>query len=65
MLFPQGWAPGSTATKDGCRNSFASNAPLVITLLMDIIRLVLEGRRIAPGASRGRKVRTPKGAMPR
>src|ERR1041384_8380438 len=26
---------------------------------------ILEGRRIAPGASRGRKVRTPKGAMPR
>ena len=26
---------------------------------------VLEGRRIASGASRGRKVRTPKGAMPR
>ncbi len=30
-----------------------------------ILPLVLEGRRIAPGASRGRKVRTPKGAMPR
>ena len=27
--------------------------------------MVLEGRRIASGASRGRKVRTPKGAMPR
>ena len=27
--------------------------------------MVLEGRRIAPGASRERKVRTPKGAMPR
>ena len=27
--------------------------------------LVLEGRRIASGASRERKVRTPKGAMPR
>jgi hypothetical protein len=26
---------------------------------------VLEGRRIAPGVSRERKVRTPKGAMPR
>jgi len=30
-----------------------------------ILSLVLEGRRIAPGASRERKVRTPKGAMPR
>jgi hypothetical protein len=30
-----------------------------------IILLVLEGRRIAPGASRGRKVRTPQGVMPR
>ena len=30
-----------------------------------IVRLVLEGRRIASGASRGRKVRTPPGAMPR
>ena len=27
--------------------------------------MVLEGRRIASGASRGRKVRTPEGAMPR
>jgi len=27
--------------------------------------LVLEGRRIAPGASPGRKVRTPQGATPR
>src|SRR5882672_8077813 len=27
--------------------------------------LILEGRRIASGASRGRKVRTPEGAMPR
>ena len=27
--------------------------------------MVLEGRRIAPGASRGRKVRTPQGVMPR
>ena len=27
--------------------------------------MVLEGRRTASGASRGRKVRTPKGAMPR
>ena len=30
-----------------------------------IVKLVLEGRRTASGASRGRKVRTPKGAMPR
>ena len=30
-----------------------------------ILPAILEGRRIAPGASRGRKVRTPKGAMPR
>jgi len=30
-----------------------------------MVILVLEGRRIASGASRGRKVRTPKGAMPR
>ena len=29
------------------------------------LSLVLEGRRIASGASRERKVRTPKGAMPR
>src|ERR1035438_412002 len=29
------------------------------------LTLVLEGRRIAFGASRKRKVRTPKGAMPR
>ena len=29
-----------------------------------MLPLVLEGRRIAPGASRGRKVRTPLGAMP-
>jgi hypothetical protein len=28
-----------------------------------ILQMVLEGRRIAPGASRGRKVRTPQGAM--
>src|SRR6266704_1109516 len=28
-----------------------------------MITLVLEGRRIAPGASRGRKVRTPQDAM--
>ena len=28
-----------------------------------ILQLVLEGRGIAPGASRGRKVRTPQGAM--
>ncbi len=28
-------------------------------------KLILEGRRIASGASRGRKVRTPQGAMPR
>jgi hypothetical protein len=30
-----------------------------------IFPTVLEGRRIASGASRGRKVRTPQGAMPR
>ena len=30
-----------------------------------ILKLVLEGRRIAPGASPGRKVRTPQGVMPR
>ena len=29
-----------------------------------MLPVVLEGRRIAPGASRGRKVRTPLGAMP-
>ena len=28
-----------------------------------MLTVVLEGRRIAPGASRGRKVRTPSGAM--
>ncbi len=27
--------------------------------------MILEGWRIAPGASRGRKVRTPQGATPR
>ena len=30
-----------------------------------ILSMVLEGRRIASGASRGRKVRTPQGVMPR
>src|SRR5262245_10995973 len=30
-----------------------------------VCSLILEGRRTAPGASRGRKVRTPQGAMPR
>jgi hypothetical protein len=30
-----------------------------------ILIMVLEGRRIASGASRGRKVRTPQGVMPR
>jgi hypothetical protein len=38
---------------------------LVIVHSPATLTLILEGRRIAPGTSWGRKVRTPKGAMPR
>ena len=38
---------------------------LVIFPASGMLTAVLEGRRIAPGASRGRKVRTPQGVMPR
>lgn len=46
-------------------NAIFSGISFVIPRFAGKVISVLEGRRIASGASRGRKVRTPQGAMPR
>jgi len=51
--------------RGGSRPGRICRRRLVIFPVSGMLALVLEGWRIAPGASRGRKVRTPLGAMPR
>jgi len=54
------WRTGTNGVKKGKKAAHLSSAINSVTF-----QLILEGRRIAPGASLGRKVRAPQGAMPR
>ena len=57
MSLPKAISPVRLPASPACRLSCLTEGRM--------FALVLEGRRTASGASRGRKVRTPQGAMPR
>ncbi|MDB6025707.1 MAG: hypothetical protein JWM68_1930, partial [Verrucomicrobiales bacterium] len=55
----------SSFLRDKTRGFHDSSSSLVFPIGGCNLRLILERRRIAPGASWGRKVRTPQSTMPR
>ena len=56
---------GASAELEARNAEFKISSPLFLFPAGPSLSLISEGRRIAPGASPGRKVRTPQGAMPR